>query len=402
MSLNLVDIFEGAGPGMREFPDANAVSGHEASHDPSLDFDTELSSFIPGPLFSDIKPEPAVDTDISADKGSSEVQGNGPSAQMEAIPSEVQHVRGDGYMQSNGISVNSAVVGLMDGPDGLAGNAMVKPLEPSMDELKGLESPLLSMQGMDNKVVEDKPALSRVHPMDEGKLDDREYAALSSKDGAEIERKFNMSSMGNESQARGGADKGPDEYFSLSQDKPGLLHGDSEWFLKEVVNPAQQSVMPVRDTGIQTMAGIRPAVETPVSDEVLANQVGEKIGIVFKKGMSEATLRIEPPELGSIKIDMAIKDGFVTTRIIVEHAAVKDALDANVLLLKESLEQSGFKVDEIDISLGNEGSKERAWSSADEGRGFGFAHAFEDAALAEEEDMDLRRDELNYGVDIMV
>lgn len=93
----------------------------------------------------------------------------------------------------------------------------------------------------------------------------------------------------------------------------------------------------------------------------ILEQVAERMTVHIREGTSRAMIRLEPPDLGHIKLDIIVKDNVVKTHISAEHQAVKGVIEGNLNLLKNSLMQHGLTLEEVTISLftdGREGWKD--------------------------------------------
>ncbi|MGD2029334.1 MAG: flagellar hook-length control protein FliK [Desulfobacterales bacterium] len=114
----------------------------------------------------------------------------------------------------------------------------------------------------------------------------------------------------------------------------------------------------------------------------LVDQVGKQISRSILRGDSIVRLRLKPPDLGRLKINIDIKDNGLKLGMIAEHSSVKELLLSNVHELKGTLASQGMKLENIDIQINTgfgqslEGSKEwmnegRRWN-----RGSGEGEAF--------------------------
>lgn len=73
-------------------------------------------------------------------------------------------------------------------------------------------------------------------------------------------------------------------------------------------------------------------------------------------------LKLYPPELGSLRMEITVKNGTMSARVEAETAAAKSALMDNLPVLRERLAEQGIKVDRFDVSLSDQsqgGSSER-------------------------------------------
>jgi flagellar hook-length control protein FliK len=124
--------------------------------------------------------------------------------------------------------------------------------------------------------------------------------------------------------------------------------------------------------------------EQPIRDYLptsIINQVGKQISKSILRGDRLVTLQLKPPDLGTVKIKMEIKDHTLKLGMIAENHSVKELLLNNVHELKEALIQHGVKLEKVDVQINyNFGqslnaSKERSdngqsWGKDFNGKGF--------------------------------
>ncbi len=95
-------------------------------------------------------------------------------------------------------------------------------------------------------------------------------------------------------------------------------------------------------------------VEKPFRDNLpafLVDQVGKQISRSILRGDRVLTLQLKPPDLGTIRIKMDIKDHTLRLGMIAEHHSVKELLLNNVHELKEALVQHGVKLEKVEVQI---------------------------------------------------
>jgi len=83
----------------------------------------------------------------------------------------------------------------------------------------------------------------------------------------------------------------------------------------------------------------------------LVDQVGRQLSRALLKGDRVIRLRLKPPELGTVKIEMDIKDNVLRLEMIAENSAVKEILLSNVHELRNALMDQGIKIEELDVQV---------------------------------------------------
>ena len=63
--------------------------------------------------------------------------------------------------------------------------------------------------------------------------------------------------------------------------------------------------------------------------------------MAFSENIGKATITLNPPELGRLKVEMALKDNTMVASFRAENPNVKEALEKNIDLLKSALIEQG-------------------------------------------------------------
>lgn len=105
----------------------------------------------------------------------------------------------------------------------------------------------------------------------------------------------------------------------------------------------------------QSMAVNRNAeVFIPRSQEVI-NQIINGIGKRITKGYGRVTIELSPPHLGSVNLDIIVRDNRVHVLIKTEHYDVRQLLQSNTEQLKTSLHNQGLITENVSISIQDKG-----------------------------------------------
>lgn len=84
----------------------------------------------------------------------------------------------------------------------------------------------------------------------------------------------------------------------------------------------------------------------------IVEQVVEKAEIFLGEKDSEMLLQLKPDHLGKLSMKIAVEKGIVIANIIAENQAVKEVLESNFNILKDALNQKGFGIQELNVSVG--------------------------------------------------
>ena len=83
----------------------------------------------------------------------------------------------------------------------------------------------------------------------------------------------------------------------------------------------------------------------------IVDQVGKQISRSILRGDQSVTLQLKPPDLGTVRIKMDIKDHILSLSMTAEHHSVKELLLNNINDLKDALVQHGVKLDAVDVQI---------------------------------------------------
>ena len=83
----------------------------------------------------------------------------------------------------------------------------------------------------------------------------------------------------------------------------------------------------------------------------IVDQVGKQISRSILRGDQVVTLKLKPPDLGTVGVKIDIKDHALRLSMTAEHHSVKELLLNNVHELKEALVQHGVKLEKVDVQI---------------------------------------------------
>ncbi len=92
------------------------------------------------------------------------------------------------------------------------------------------------------------------------------------------------------------------------------------------------------------------AVTIPPGDKGWDQAVGERIMWMVGREVQSASVRIRPPNLGPLDIQLSIKNDQASVSFTAQHGIVKEALEAAIPRLREMLAESGIDLVNVDVS----------------------------------------------------
>jgi len=94
---------------------------------------------------------------------------------------------------------------------------------------------------------------------------------------------------------------------------------------------------------------------TQVERTRLVQRVAKAVQTAQERG-GELKIRLSPPELGSIKLEVKLHEGVMSARIETETREAQRVLNENLLVLRERLAEQNIKVERFDVDVFNPGA----------------------------------------------
>jgi flagellar hook-length control protein FliK len=119
------------------------------------------------------------------------------------------------------------------------------------------------------------------------------------------------------------------------------------------VNPAniKQSIEPGKNftnTLSQISNSNKPlgSLGNDVADNIIQNAK-----LYTQGGKSEIKIQLNPPELGTLKLEFTFDDDTLETKITVERSSVKDLIEKDIPRLRELISNANIDVGKLDVTL---------------------------------------------------
>lgn len=104
-------------------------------------------------------------------------------------------------------------------------------------------------------------------------------------------------------------------------------------------------------------SGLSPSLQhlhTPSEYESgILNSVVRQARFMLQRGQSSATITLEPPSLGKLKLEILTENSKITGKIVVESQEVQNIIRNSISDLHESLSQGGLQVESFDVQVGH-------------------------------------------------
>lgn len=109
------------------------------------------------------------------------------------------------------------------------------------------------------------------------------------------------------------------------------------------------------------------AAQTANKSEIF-NQVVEKAKVLLDGNKSEMVMNLKPDSLGKLSLKIVTERGIVAAQFVAESQQVKEVLETNMQLLKDTLEKQGLSIQGFSVSVGQDKSREFAQGRFNDGR----------------------------------
>jgi flagellar hook-length control protein FliK len=84
----------------------------------------------------------------------------------------------------------------------------------------------------------------------------------------------------------------------------------------------------------------------------LIDQIAKNVRVTISAAETSMEMQLNPENLGKLYLNISEREGVIRAQITVQNAAVKEALEVQLVELRQSLNQQGIKVDAIEVTVG--------------------------------------------------
>lgn len=129
--------------------------------------------------------------------------------------------------------------------------------------------------------------------------------------------------------------------------------------LNEVQNMNTENIQSAKNIGKVAEVN-KIAKPVNVTQSEIVNQVIDKAKIELGPMKNSMTMQLTPENLGKINLKISTERGIVIASIVAENEAVKEVIENNLQQLKNALEEKGFGVQNLNVSVGKEKGKDNS------------------------------------------
>lgn len=134
---------------------------------------------------------------------------------------------------------------------------------------------------------------------------------------------------------------------SGSDGQEGSKHGEASG---QEANPFVQTAQQVlKAAAAQQASGAQPVWTADTQD--IMRQIMDYMKLQIKPDMESMELQLHPENLGRLRIQVASREGVMTAQFITQNEAVKNALESQIVQLRENFSEQGIKVEAIEVMV---------------------------------------------------
>ncbi len=151
-----------------------------------------------------------------------------------------------------------------------------------------------------------------------------------------------------------------------------LFRHDSQGLRHDTQQPLQATMRP-GDIDSKGMNELPPEMRQmqlspKAGDAAWGRELGERVGFLLHNNMKQAEIRLDPPHLGKLEIQLQVQDDKAVVHIQTQTAQTRDLVDASLLRLRDALQDAGYSQVDVNVS-----QRDQSMAGQDGGDGRGFA-----------------------------
>ncbi|MGI9275590.1 MAG: flagellar hook-length control protein FliK [Endozoicomonas sp.] len=113
----------------------------------------------------------------------------------------------------------------------------------------------------------------------------------------------------------------------------------------------------------QTAASVRPDVMADKGS--WSDLMGQRLLAMVSQGRQEASIRLDPPELGTLGVRLVVQDSGVSVQFVSDVPQVREMLETQSDRLRIALEQQGMNLVDVNVGQDSSNQDQQQFASAD-------------------------------------
>lgn len=91
-----------------------------------------------------------------------------------------------------------------------------------------------------------------------------------------------------------------------------------------------------------------------ILERSVVDQIVSKATFTSKNGQSEMRIQLDPPSLGTVKVQITVEGEKVSANVLTDNSIARDIIERNIQHLRNSLSDQGLKVEHMSVNVGND------------------------------------------------
>jgi len=136
------------------------------------------------------------------------------------------------------------------------------------------------------------------------------------------------------------------------------------------LRPVEGGEAPDRGQSEVRLAGGEGRAETQSSDRVPQGRVVDYVVRVARANLGrenwQVQIRLSPPQLGTLRLDVSVRQGVLNMQVLAETAEAKHLIDSRLGQLRDALQQNGIMVERLEVDTRRPAPNESSQNNGDQ------------------------------------
>ncbi len=121
-------------------------------------------------------------------------------------------------------------------------------------------------------------------------------------------------------------------------------------------------------------------------EQAWGREMGERVGFLLHNNLKQAEIRLDPPHLGKLEIQLQVQDDKAVVNIHAQTTQTRDLIDGSLMRLRDALQDAGYnqvdvQVSQRDASTGQQDSGQQGGGHGGSGEGDAVVPSASEAAV---------------------
>ena len=131
------------------------------------------------------------------------------------------------------------------------------------------------------------------------------------------------------------------------------------------IQPPTATVNTTVNTTLKAVEASKPILSENLlargaTEAKIINQITDKMTIRSNGSENEVHIKLDPPSLGKVRMNIITSGDTVRTVLVVENHAVKQVIENNFNQLRDSMSEQGLKVDSFTVTVDGESNQQNS------------------------------------------